>query len=321
MRPRVRPSDELRALAAAQAGVVSADQTIFLRLPQDSRRRLLDDGEWRLLTRGVYYLGLGTPTWMAHAWAGVLVGGVDARLGFAAAGHLWGLVADPPTEIPVLVPATRQVAARECWTFPRERRGVRSAKSPGLPPRTTVADTVVDLSDVDDESGLVDLVTRAVQSRLVGVPELRQVVRSRRRLRHRQRLLALLGDVGEGAESALELRYLTDVERAHGLPQGVRQRRSRSGTEMRDVLYEQQGTIVELDGAVHAMSCVRDMRRDNRALLDGQVSLRYGWADVTGSPCHVAWQVAAILVSRGWTGFPVRCRRCANTPDAALRFV
>ncbi len=37
-----------------------------------------------------------------------------------------------------------------------------------------------------------------------------------------------------------------------------------------------------------------DMERDHGALLDGEVTLRYGWADVTGRPCRVALEVARL---------------------------
>lgn len=317
MYPRVQPSADLLALAAAQAGVVSAEQVALLNLPRGSLRRLLRDGHWHRLTTGIYYLGLGEPTWLARAWAGVLLGGSDARLAFEAAGHVWGLV-DQPADIRVLVPTSRRVSAQECWTFPRERPGVRSMRSPGNPPRTTIADTVIDLCSETDESGVVDLVTKAVQRRQTTAPDLYRCVRDRRRLPNRAILLGLLGDVGEGAESPLELRYFHDVEQAHGLPRGARQRRSRNGREVRDVLYEEYATIVELDGLVHALRQLRDMHRDNAALLTGQVSLRYGWPDVTGRPCQVAWQVAAILSARGGSGLPTRCPRCATAGDADL---
>lgn len=137
-------------------------------------------------------------------------------------------------------------------------------------------------------------------------------------MRNRPTMLALLGEVEEGAESPLELRYLHDVERAHGLPRGVRQHRSRRGSEVRDILYEEYATIVELDGVVHALRRLRDMRRDNAALLQGRISLRYGWPDVTGSPCQVAWQVAALLSARGWNGRPTRCPRSDRASDADL---
>jgi hypothetical protein len=129
-----------------------------------------------------------------------------------------------------------------------------------------------------------------------------------------------LGDVREGAESVLELRYLNDIERAHSLPTGTRQHRSTRGNDVRAVLYEEYATIVELDGGVHALRQLRDMQRDNRALVDGKVSLRFGWHDVTSRSCQVAWQVAAILVSRGWLGQPSRCVRCEGATEADLRF-
>ena len=62
----------------------------------------------------------------------------------------------------------------------------------------------------------------------------------------------------------------------------------------------------------------RDMERDNAALLGGDVTLRYGWQDVTDRPCAVAREVAALLIRRGWTGLPTRCRRCALATDADL---
>jgi very-short-patch-repair endonuclease len=56
---------------------------------------------------------------------------------------------------------------------------------------------------------------------------------------------------------------------------------------------------VELDGHIHAGERLRDARRDNAALLDGEVTLRYGWRDVTERSCRVAWEVAAILRAQG----------------------
>ena len=98
----------------------------------------------------------------------------------------------------------------------------------------------------------------------------------------------------------------------------MRQRRSRTGAEVRDLLYEEQATVVELDGMAHLRRILRDMRRGNAALVGGLATLRFGWSDVTGSPCQVAWQVAAVLVARGWTGLPTRCHRCAAATDADL---
>ena len=125
--------------------------------------------------------------------------------------------------------------------------------------------------------------------------------------------MGLLTDVADGVESPLELRYLREVERPHGLPRGKRQHRAR-GTA-RDVYYSEFATVVELDGRIghEGAGVLRDMRRDNRSALFGEATLRYGWADVTERPCLVAAEVAAVLSRRGWTDVPRLCSRCSES--------
>ena len=55
---------------------------------------------------------------------------------------------------------------------------------------------------------------------------------------------------------------------------------------------------------------VKDMERDNLSALDGETTLRYGHADVSGEACGVARQVAGVLTVRGWTGVLRPCPRC-----------
>jgi len=73
---------------------------------------------------------------------------------------------------------------------------------------------------------------------------------SRPKLRWRGQLLATLDDVGAGCHSTLELTYVRDVERRHGLPTAARQtiRVRRGGRWYSDVEYTDYSTIVELDG-------------------------------------------------------------------------
>ena len=92
------------------------------------------------------------------------------------------------------------------------------------------------------------------------------------------------------------MRYLSDVERAHGLPTGTRQR-GVDGTRQ-DVHYDGYRTTIELDGRLghaDAASVWRDMTRDNAATLRGETTLRFGWSDVANQPCKVAAQVGAVL--------------------------
>ena len=50
-----------------------------------------------------------------------------------------------------------------------------------------------------------------------------------------------------------------------------------------------------------------DTRRDNANLVQGAVTLRYGWPDVTEKRCQTAAEVAAVLRRNGWKGTLRRC--------------
>ncbi|MDN5804987.1 MAG: hypothetical protein L0H26_10465, partial [Microlunatus sp.] len=260
MHPRIAPSDQLLATALEQGGVLSAEQVKLLDFSLRSTERMVNQRNWSRLATGVYYVGAGRPAWLGLAWAGVLLGGADARLGFEAAGHLWSLVEQPPRTITVLVPRGRQVTKRDLWVFRSEVAGMRSECSPGSPPRTTIEDTVVDLCDQAEPRDLVGLLSTAVQGRRTTARRIRECVEARPKVRHRRLLLRMLADVAEGAESPLEVRYLRDVERAHGLPRARRQTRSSRGDEIRDMLYAEFAIIVELDGRIHIAGRFRDMR-------------------------------------------------------------
>ncbi len=138
-------------------------------------------------------------------------------------------------------------------------------------------------------------------------------------LRWRAAVLESLMDVEQGVRSNLEHRYIRDVERAHGLPRARRQ--VRVGRDGRvcylDGLYGEGLVGLELDGLVAHPPGERwrDFRRDNAGAADGIVTLRYGWADVTGRPCEVAGQVAAVLRWRGWAG---QVRACGPTCAASV---
>ena len=126
-----------------------------------------------------------------------------------------------------------------------------------------------------------------------------------------------MSDAAVGAHSALELRFLREVERAHRLPRGARQARVRraGSTTFRDVYYPQFKVVVELDGKAHHDSFearLRDSRRDRLAAADGELTLRYGWWDVAATACLVARELGGALTSRGWTGAVGRCRKCGE---------
>ena len=314
MYPRIDPSPGLSSLATLQAGVLTSEQVVGHGMGRHSLGRLIKQGRWTRMATGLYFTKPdASPPWEALAWGGVLLGGEPSRLAGLAAGHLIGLN-DPPDTIEVLVPWTSVLRPREPWCFTRERSFVRSPRSFGSPPRLSVEDTVLDLADLSSTTRVIDLVTKAVQQDLTTAKKLTRAVAGRKRLRHRRFLLDLLADVAEGAETPLEIKYTRDVERAHALPRGVRQKSARRGRDFRDVTYDEFGLVVELDGQIGHLGTgrFRDMRRDNYAVVQGEVTLRYGWPDVNDIPCPVAFQIADVMIQRGWTDLPTRCDRCVN---------
>ena len=306
----------LRQLTDLQDGVLTREQVLGHGFSDAGIVRLVREQTWRRIARGVYFTRDASPPWAAWAWSGVLLGGDQARLAGLAAAHLQGLTDDEPGEITVLVPYGHGVpTVPGPWRFRRERLRARSGRTTGSPPRTTVEDTVLDLvAQAHQARAAEHWVTTAVQRRVTTPARLRRAAADRHFLSRRSLLAVLLDDVAAGARSPLELDFLRDVERAHGLPAGVRQPRQR-GTEV-DVYYQEFGVLVELDGrAGHVGSGrFRDMSRDNAALVDGLLTLRFGYGDVADRPCLLARQLAKVLTMRGWGGLLIPCPRCRRLP-------
>jgi hypothetical protein len=300
--------------------VLTREQVLGHQVSSSVIARLIRSGSWQRLGNGLYLTHALEPSWDAFAWGGVLLGGSRARLGPEASGHRHGLIPDGPHPVDVLIPADKLISSRDHWRFVRERPGARLGRSFGSPPRLGVEDAVLDLANLRGDAEVVSLVTTAVQRRMTTPDQLRSRLDQRSRHAHRALLIGMLADVAEGAESPLELRYLRMVERPHGLPRGDRQNSRRGLRYLRDVKYQGFGLLVELDGRDgHSdVGRFRDMNRDNlHALLD-ELTLRYGWFDVSGRPCAVAYQVYRALVRSGYNQPFQRCASCRAVPEREL---
>jgi len=180
------------------------------------------------------------------------------------------------------------------------------------PPRTRVADTVLDLTDeatTFDEA--FSWLSAACARRLITPGQLRAAADSRAKLRWRADIQGALEDIAGGVSSQLERQYVRAVERPHRLPTAQRQARMPHGNRSAylDNLYVEYGLAVELDGiAAHpAWTRWQDIHRDNYFATAGILTLRYNWVDVTVRPCQVAGQIALVLGQRGWRGPLRRC--------------
>jgi Transcriptional regulator, AbiEi antitoxin len=303
----------LRNLARHQSGVVSRSQALRAGFSADMIKFRVRSGWWRPVHRGVYLTFTGTLGHSAQLWAALLGAGPGAILSHETAAELQRLSDRPAETIHVTVPWPRRIAAARGVSLHRSRQAGQIVLERSNPPQTRVEETVLDLTQTaasfDDVCGWV---TRAVARDLTDAGRLQAAMDLRTRLRWRAGLQELIAAATSGDHSVLEYRYDRDVERAHGLPEPVRQapfagpdgRRGR-----RDRLYRDYGVVVELDGRLaHAAEDQwRDKARDNAAAVTGQQTLRYDWTQVTRHACTTAAEVAAVLRVHGWDGWPRPC--------------
>jgi very-short-patch-repair endonuclease len=304
--------DAAQQLAADQAGVITTRQLARSGLTENAVRARLNSGAWQRIHTGVFATFSGEPPRMAQLWAAVLRAGPEAVLSHQTAAELHGLQRRPAPGIHLTVPTASYRRHVFGLVIHRSSR-LAEARHPVLePPRTRVEETALDLAAealcFDDALGWL---AAACAGRLTTPARIRAAMAQRAKMPFRAGLAAALADVAAGASTLLELRYLRDVERPHGLPRARRQVRVRRGgrNEYRDLVYDGYGIVVETDGrAAHLVTAAwNDAHRDNAAAADGFITLRYSWSDVNGRPCQVARQVAAALAQRGWPGPLRRC--------------
>lgn len=319
---------KLLGTAAGQHGLVTSNDIHASGLAECWVSRRVTSGLWQRVHRGVYAISPGTLTWEQRAHAALLYGGPRAVLSHRSAGYLHRLLPEPPDLIDVLVPYPVVLRAAPEVAIHRTRRSLGAVQPSrpgeefrGLKCREMV-ETVLDLIDVAaTDREVLNLVIAAFQQR-ISQRVLASRTALRHDLRHRSHLLRLIEETPDGVESELERRYHDVVERAHGLPTAVRQRREQvRGRWIRsDCSYEGFGLLVELDGefAHPGRATSADVTRDNDTLVSrDERTLRFRWSH-TYSPdaCVAAAQVSAGLRRGGWRGAPSPCGPgCTVTED------
>ena len=256
-----------RQLAAEQEGAISRAQVLALGGTDEWLAARVASGAWQRAYDGVYVTFGGPLPFRTRAQAALLRAGPGSMAAGRTAAVLDGLAEQPGPKLEVLIPAGRRVRGEPSLDVRRSRAATERRHPARTPARTRVEDTVLDLCDAS--AALRDVamwVSRACARRLTTPARLRVALAARRRHRWRFQLVAMLADVELGAQSPLELRYLTRVERAHGLPAGVRQRRV-AGRSVRwiDVDHDEFATRIELDGRLGHVEdgAFRDRARDN----------------------------------------------------------
>lgn len=311
--------------AAAQAGLVTRTQCLATGLTDEALGWRVESGRWDRIHPGVYLTTPGRDGWEVTAVGAFLRAtsgdGDDAALAGDAAGFVLGVVTRQPTSIDVVVAGHRRVQECDGLSVRRTARFLEVLDPLAYPWRTSAPVTVLDCAALRPPDGALAVLSRAVQKRVTSVGSLAGELRARVRHPHGALLREVLADIEDGAESAAEVRYTRDVERAHGLPVASRQQPGRAGPRrLHDNVYDEFGLVVEVDGRLghEAWSDrVRDGRRDRAAAGEGRFTTRVFWPDVAVTPCQTAVEVGAVLTARGWSGTPRPCRRqgCVLRPS------
>jgi very-short-patch-repair endonuclease len=254
--------------------------------------------------RGVYAVGhvQGTPEgrWIAA----VMACGQGAVLSHLDAAALWKIYESRGRTIHVTT------TTRSSRTLP----GIRVHRARRLDPAdvttkdgipvTTVARTLIDLSDILTKDRLMRAIREAEYLKLLDTDTLIAAVQ---RANGRKRLTELTKAIerhrpGQIVRDELEHRFL-ELVHAAGLPdpQTNVKTRTRRRTYEVDCLWPDEGVAVELDGrAAHARAEAfeEDRARDAALTATGLRPLRFTWRRITGEPEDVLAELKATLSGR-----------------------
>jgi predicted transcriptional regulator of viral defense system len=281
------PDVELARLAARQHGVVTGDQLRVAGLADSAISYRLRIGRLHRVQHRVYAVGHATLSLAGRNLAAVLSVGDGGVLSHASAAAMWDLLEDRPG--PVHVTVARQL---------RSRPGIRIHSVRHLAPRdrtyrsaipiTTVARTLLDLTDHASEHALRRAVREAQVRRYVDETELRLQVKRSRGRRQGLRLRTLVEDGPAPTRSELEDRVL-ELLRSHGFPPPIVNGRLTGlprAVEV-DFLFPDSRIVLEADGArYHDNRVARQADFDRQAMLEaaGYRVVRVSWQQVTQEP-------------------------------------
>lgn len=311
-------AEEWFRLLERQAGMVSVAQLTGFGISWATTLAQVDGGRWSRFVRSVYATFTGPPGRTARIAGSLLYGGPAAVLSHDTAAEEWTLVPEAAGPIHITVPYGASAVSQPGRIIVHRSRAHPHIVVGTIPPRTSVADTAIDLAVEcpDARTARTTLIQLMTGGRVrPWEVELRLIERPPRR--YARALHAAVSMVRDGVHSALEELYVTAVEQAHGLPTGQRQIPFAvdGQTLWEDVVYQMPGgsLIVRLDGRTHIRADVafRDRRRDNAAELAGRARLVFGWRDLDADPCLGARDVAQVLHRLGWDQQPIACDRCA----------
>jgi Protein of unknown function (DUF559) len=262
-------------------------------------RRRVAQGRLHRVHQGVYAVGHPTLTGEARWMAAVMACGQGAVLSHLDAAALWRIYEGTGARVHVTVGSSRRAAG--LWVHRARRLHPEDVTAKQGIPVTTVARTLVDLTDVLGSDRLLRAIREAEFLRLLDHQALNAAVqRAHGRRRLSSLKLALAHHTpGQIVREELEHRFL-ELVRAAGLPPPETNVKITAcgRTYEIDCLWREQRVAVELDGrAAHARTAAfePDRRKDAALNAVGLRPLRFTWLRVTREPGDVIAELDATL--------------------------
>jgi hypothetical protein len=284
----------LARLAACQHGLVNMAQLAEAGLAnRNAVRHRVANGRLHRVHRGVYAVGHGRLSQEGRWMAAVLWAGEGAVLSHLSAAKLWNAWRRRVAGIDVIAPRRRHrptsgVRVRRCRRLDRRDVTVRN----GIP-TTTMARTLVDLTDVLDKHQLANVIHEAAFLNHFSAPATHTAIQranGRHRLDILQAALEAHATGSAGTRSGPEDRFLALV-RSAGLPEPLVNTPVNAGGRQIEVDFHwpDRALIVEIDGGGHARPRTRleDEARDRTLQTAGSRVLRFTDDELDEQPAAV----------------------------------
>lgn len=293
----------LAHLAASQGGVVSRRDVYDLGITRWEVQAHVRAGRWQRLSDQAIALHTGPVLADGMHWAAVFQGGPRAHLDGASALVASGLQRFEVDRIRVSVPRGAQVRRTRHFDVRQTRRWDAGLVAPTGVPRTLPATAAVRgaLWAASDRQATL-LLTMTVQQGLATADQLSVEALRIRRDRRRSLVHAVVIELAGGATSLGEIDLARECRRRR-IPEPTRQTvvRLRGHRYRLDVVWEEWGVVVEVDGIQHAWAenVVADALRHNAVTLHHLRVLRLPLLGLRAAPDEFFGQIREALVAAG----------------------
>jgi very-short-patch-repair endonuclease len=263
-------------------------------------------GVWRQYDGGVVVMHNGPLSPQQQLWVAVLAAGEGAVLAATSALLAAGVKVAAPPQPFVLSPFARHAPTISDAVLRRTRILTPADVEPlAQPPRLRIPRAAVDAASLCRAPDDVRAVLSApVQQRRCGVEQLRQVTLRIGPVTGRGLILRTCDELERGATGLHEQRF-SRIVRRHGLPEPTRQvmRKRGDGRAFLDVVWQEYGVHVEIDGLAHLEvgQWTDDLDRANELeIAKAERRLRFPGHLLIEREARVVDQLVRALTAGGW---------------------